>query len=67
MELSHLVMDEATGTWRQSFVSASINLATIAHILLCMSLQNVFIVTLWKNPISTGSKMALVRIANSIA
>ena len=58
MELSHLVMDETSGTWGQSFVFAPISLNTIIHILLHVSPRNAFLMTLWKNPISISNKRA---------
>lgn len=57
VEPSHPVMGETSGTWGQSFVFASLNVAITAHILLCVSSRNAFLRTLWKNPISMGNKL----------
>lgn len=52
---SQLVVDEAWGTGGQSFVFASVNLATIALMLLCVGPQAVFLAAPCKNPVSTGN------------
>lgn len=51
MELRHLVVDETSGTWAQSFGFALINLVTIAW--------NACLETPWKSPIYTGNSTSV--------
>ena len=54
-EMSHLIVDQTSDTWGQSFVFARINLTPTPHIFLCISPQNAFLAILWKNPSSTDN------------